>query len=123
MSKAPEVVAAEVEARAARARLMETLGTLQERLKPSTLAHEAVESAAEGVASLARKGAEAARTHPLAIAGVAGTVGLALARHWIADLFRGRDHDADATRAEAEGLRDDKAAPASPAPRRKGSKA
>ena len=54
MSFAPEDVAlAEQRALAARARLKATLGAVQERLRPSQLAQDAVESAAHGVASVA----------------------------------------------------------------------
>lgn len=100
MSTDPELLAAEAQVHAARARMFATLGEVQERLKPTNLAQNAVESAAQGVASTARKGAEIVRSRPLAAAAIAGTVGLVFARGWIADLLR-RRHE---TPAAAEGL-------------------
>ena len=79
---------AEVRIREARQRLFATVGEVQARLRPSALAQGAVESAAEGVASVARKGAEAVRKRPFALAAVAGTIGLVMARGWIADIVR-----------------------------------
>ena len=65
------------------------------------LAQDAVESAAHGVATVARKGAEAVRTRPLAAAGIAATVGLVMARGWIGDIL-GKRHE---TRDPATGLK------------------
>ncbi|AQR73212.1 DUF3618 domain-containing protein [Sphingomonas sp. LM7] len=100
MSSDPEILAAEAQVQAARSRLFETLGEVQERLKPSNLAQNAVETAAQGVASTARKGAEAVRARPFAAAAIAGTVGLVFARGWIADMLRRRNETAPA----ADGL-------------------
>jgi ElaB/YqjD/DUF883 family membrane-anchored ribosome-binding protein len=100
---APQVKAAAAQAALARARLFATLDELHTRLKPATLAHDAMDSAAQGAASLARKGADAVKARPLASAAVAGTVGLVLARNWIARAFLGR-HARDATPAPAAGL-------------------
>jgi ElaB/YqjD/DUF883 family membrane-anchored ribosome-binding protein len=100
MSDDPQLLAAEAQVQAARARLFSTLGEVQERLKPANLAQDAVDTAAQGIASTARKGAEAVRSRPFAAAAIAGTVGLVLARGWIADLLRGRDETAPA----ADGL-------------------
>lgn len=102
MSENPhDLAAAKARIEAARARLFGTLGQMQERLSPSNLAQDAVESAAHGVASVARKGAEAARSRPLAAAGIAATVGLVLARGWIGDILFKR-HE---TRDPATGLK------------------
>jgi ElaB/YqjD/DUF883 family membrane-anchored ribosome-binding protein len=90
MSTDPELLAAEAQVQAARTRLFTTLGEVQERLRPANFAQNAVETAARGVASTARKGAEAVRTRPLAAAAIAGTVGLVFARGWIADMLRRR---------------------------------
>lgn len=80
--------AARARARAARDKLMATVGTLQERLKPANLAHEAVENAKQSVSSIAREGTEAVRTRPWLAAAVTSGIGLVLARGWIADIFR-----------------------------------
>jgi ElaB/YqjD/DUF883 family membrane-anchored ribosome-binding protein len=101
MSTDPGLLAAEAEVHAARGRFLTTLGEVQERLKPATLAHNAVETAAQGVASTARKGAEAVRTRPYAAAAIAGTVGLVFARGWIANMLRRRR---DETAPAADGL-------------------
>ncbi|MCW3849230.1 hypothetical protein OF829_18485 [Sphingomonas sp. LB-2] len=95
------VAAAEARAGEARARLLGTLGEIQQRLRPSTLAQDAVESAAAGVATVARKGADAVRKRPVALAAVAGGIGLVMARGWIADIFR----RGDATQSRPDSLR------------------
>lgn|GEM_PF-962740 len=96
MSTDPQLLAAEAQVQAARSRMFATLGEVQNRLKPTNLAQNAVESAAQGVASTARKGAEIVRNRPLAVAAIAGTVGLVFARGWIADLLRRRNETATA---------------------------
>jgi ElaB/YqjD/DUF883 family membrane-anchored ribosome-binding protein len=101
MSSNPELAAAKAEIALARARLFGTIGEVQERLKPSHLAQDAVETAAHGVASVARKGAEAVRARPFAAAGIVATVGLVLARGWIGDILSKR-HE---TRDPATGLK------------------
>ena len=83
-----EVESAEARIRETRQRLFATLGEVQARMRPSALAQDAVESAAQGVASVARRGAEAVRRRPVALAAVAGTIGLVMARGWIADIVR-----------------------------------
>lgn len=90
MSTDPALLAAEAEVQAARSRLFSTFGEVQQRLKPANLAQDAVETAAQGVASAARKGAETVRSRPFATAAIAGTVGLVFARGWIADALRRR---------------------------------
>ena len=87
----PEHVSqAEARIKEAREKLLGTLGEVQQRLSPSNLAQDAVESAAASVASAVRKGTDAVRSRPLAVAGAAGAIGLVLARGWIADIFKRR---------------------------------
>jgi ElaB/YqjD/DUF883 family membrane-anchored ribosome-binding protein len=94
MSSDPELLAAEAQVRAARSKLFATLGEVQTRLRPANVVQNAVETAAQGVASTARKGAEAVRSRPFAAAAIAGTVGLVFARGWIADMLRRRNETA-----------------------------
>lgn len=102
MSENPhDVDAARARIAATRARLFGTLGQVQERLSPANLAQDAVETAAQGVATVARKGAEAVRSRPLAAAGIAATIGLVMARGWIGDILAKR-HE---TRDPATGLK------------------
>jgi len=101
MKYTPEhVAAAEARIAEARERLLGTLGELQQRLRPSTLAQDAVESAAAGIASVARNGANAVRKRPFALAAVAGTIGLVMARGWIGAIVKG-----DATPAKPDSLK------------------
>ncbi len=99
----PDLVAAQAEAEAARARLFATIGAVQDRLRPTNLVQDAVEGASHTLSSVARKGAEAARTRPVAVAAIAGTIGLYLARGWIGDILR-RRRTPDETPAAANGL-------------------
>lgn len=101
MSAPPEIASAEARVAAARARLRGTFGDVQQRLRPTNLAQEAVESAAQGVASVARKGAAAARARPFLAAAIAGTIGLVMARGWIGGIVRRRNE----TRASPKGLK------------------
>jgi ElaB/YqjD/DUF883 family membrane-anchored ribosome-binding protein len=101
MSGPPDITIAEARVRLARARLFGTIGEVQDRLKPSNLAQDAVESAAQGVASVARKGAEAVRARPFAAAAITGAIGLVMARGWIGDIL-GKRHE---TRDPATGLK------------------
>lgn len=100
-----DVIAAQEQVDAARNRLFGTLARVQDRLKPSHLAQDAIESAAHGVGSIARKGAEAVRSRPLATAGFAGMIGLIMARGWIGDIVRGRHETPDANRSSKEKAR------------------
>lgn len=101
MKYTPQHVA-EAEARIgdARAKLLGTLAEIHQRLRPSTLAQDALESAAAGVASVARKSADAVRKRPVALAAVAGGIGLVMARGWIGAIVKG-----DATPAEPDSLK------------------
>lgn len=91
MSTDPEIAAAAARAQVARARLFSTFGEVQERLKPSTLAQDAVDTATQGLATAARKGAEAVRSRPVAAGAIAATVALVLARGWIVNAIRRRN--------------------------------
>ena len=75
---------AEARARAARADLIATLGIIQERLTARSLMRQAADAGQEA----ARKGADAARRNPGALAGAVAVAGLFLARHRVAALFR-----------------------------------
>lgn len=97
-----DVLAAQAQVAAARGRLFGTLAEVQDRLKPSHLAQDAIESAAHGVGSMARKGAEAVRSRPLAAAGFAGMIGLVMARGWIGDIVRGRNETPGADKSSKE---------------------
>ena len=103
-----DVSAAQAQVEAARKQLFGTLAEVQDRLKPSHLAQDAIESAAHGVGTMARKGAEAVRSRPLAAAGFAGMIGLVMARGWIGDIVRGRNE----TPARRDGLKEKAARPA-----------
>ncbi len=93
----PEHVSqAEARIKETRARLLGTMGEVQQRLRPSHLAQDAVEGAAQSVASAVRKGTDAVRSRPLAVAGAAGAIGLVLARGWIADIFKGKGRETPA---------------------------
>jgi ElaB/YqjD/DUF883 family membrane-anchored ribosome-binding protein len=91
------VAAAEARIKESRAKLLGTLGDVQQRLSPSNLAQDAVESATATVAAAVRKGTDAVRSRPLAVAGAAGAIGLVLARGWIADIFKGRKRNETAS--------------------------
>ena len=106
----PALLAAEAQVEAARSRLFETLGEVQDRLSPSNFAQDAMDKATEGLASVARKGGEVVRARPAAVAAVAGTVGLVLARGWIAKLFKRRRHDE--TAPASDGLTSNETEPA-----------
>ena len=90
MTMDPRIAAAEAEVSAAKARMFSTLGEVQERLKPSTLAHDAMETAAAGVTSASKRVAETARSRPLLAGAVAGAIGLFFARGPIIDAIKGR---------------------------------
>lgn len=96
------VTLARVQAETARARLLSTVGEVQDRLRPANLAQDAVDSASQKLESVARKGAEVARTRPVAVAAVAGAIGLYLARGWIGDILRRRPKN-DETLASSDG--------------------
>jgi len=110
MKYTPEHVAqAEARIGEARERLLGTLGELQQRLRPSTLAQDAVESAAAGIATVARNGANAVRKRPIAIAAVASAIGLFMARGAIGSIMKG-----DATPAKPDSLKSKRRAKGQP---------
>ncbi|NML05393.1 hypothetical protein [Sphingomonas sp. G-3-2-10] len=101
-----DLEAARARAVAARTRLNATLADVQERLKPSTLAQDAIGSAAEGALSIARKGAASVRQRPLATAAVAGAIGLVMSRGWIGEILGARKKKtSDATPKPPAGLK------------------
>ncbi|TXC71119.1 DUF3618 domain-containing protein [Sphingomonas ginsenosidivorax] len=84
---------AEIERDAARARVTQTLGELQDRLNPRTLARNAARDLTEAGSVIADKGAHTLKRNPGAVAGATAVAGLFLARHRIAGLFRRRSRD------------------------------
>lgn len=90
MSSDPSIVLAEARVAAARQRLGDTLGTLQARLDPRTVARDAVENIAENGEKALRSGVDTARAHPAVAVGALTLAGALLARR----LFRGRKADA-----------------------------
>jgi len=95
------VVDAEARIKETRARLLGTLGDVQQRLRPSHLAQDAVDGAVQSVTSAVRKGTDAVRSRPLAVAGAAGAIGLVLARGWIANIIKGRKGNETASAADS----------------------
>lgn len=86
MSDSPQVTAARIEVERARARLIDTAGELQERLKPRTLARDAWEGAKVKGADLAEEAVDAVRARPLAAGGIAAAIALFLAREPLIDM-------------------------------------
>ena len=84
----PQLLAAEAEAVAARARLNATLQRVQARLEPRRLARETVRDVTDASSVAAQRGVAAARGNPGALAGAVAIAGLFLGRHRIAALFR-----------------------------------
>jgi hypothetical protein len=79
---------AEAQAAAARERLSTTLGKLQVRLNPRTLASQAAREVADKGSAAAQASLNTAVRNPGAVAGATAVAGLFLARHRIASLFR-----------------------------------
>ncbi|MGY4397938.1 hypothetical protein ACVWZA_003135 [Sphingomonas sp. UYAg733] len=71
----------------ARRRLAGTLVELQARLNPRVLAREAMQELKETGQEMAREGLEAAKRHPLTLAGAATAVGIFLARKPLSKLI------------------------------------
>lgn len=84
----PELIAAEAEAAATRARFDATLEAVQQRLEPRRVAREAVRDVTDAGGVVAHRGVEVARRNPGALAGAVAVAGLFLGRHRIAALFR-----------------------------------
>jgi hypothetical protein len=83
----PSLAIAEQRSEAARKRLAGTLVEIQGRLNPKALAREAVQELRETGEELAREGLEAARRHPLTVAGIMTAIGLFVARRPIRALI------------------------------------
>lgn len=77
---APEIVAARAQAEAARARLMDTVGALQHRLSPATMAGNAWEGVKEKTSDAADTAVEAVKARPVAVSAALGAFALFLAR-------------------------------------------
>lgn len=86
MSADSKVAAARIEVERARARLIETAGELQERLRPQTLARGAWEGAKMKGADLAEDAVDAVKARPLAASGIAAALALFIAREPLIDL-------------------------------------
>lgn len=85
---ATRLAEAEAQAAVARERLSATLGRLQAKLNPRTLALQAARDVADRGGAAAQAGLDTAARNPGAVAGFTAVAGLFLARHRIAALFR-----------------------------------
>lgn len=85
---ATDVAAAERRELLARERLTETMQELQAKLNPKVIARDVTARAVDSGKQAARNGADMAQRNPGAIAGAVAVIGLFLARHRIAKLFR-----------------------------------
>jgi hypothetical protein len=88
-----DLAQAERDRDAARARVTQTLGALQDRLNPRTLALKAARDLTEAGTVLADKSAHTLKRNPGTVAGVTALAGLFLARHRIFGLFRRKSRD------------------------------
>ncbi len=86
MKATPEIVAAQVEAEHARARLMASAHELQERLSPKVLARDTWEGAKSKGADLVEDAVDAVKARPLAATGVVAAITMFLARGPLLDL-------------------------------------
>ena len=124
---APELVAARAQAEAARARLMETVAELQQRLKPATIAGQAWEGVKEKTGDMAGDAVEAVKARPIIVSTALAAFTLFLARSPIKSavsrLFSDDpDEDLVTTRlADGDGNYD-LTAPQAERPRKKGAK-
>ena len=82
------VTDAEVRVAAARQRLAQTVGTLQNRLDPRVVARETVDGITESSGKALRTGAETVQRNPRLVAGAAALLMVVLARKRIAGLLR-----------------------------------
>ncbi len=87
------IAKAELDRDQARARVTQTLGQLQDRLNPRTLARNAARDLTEAGTVIADKGAHTLKRNPGAVAGATAVAGLFLARHRIFNLFRRKSRD------------------------------
>ena len=84
----------EARAAEARARLTGSIGALQARLAPKTLAQNVVQGLVDKGQAAAQTGLDTAKKYPAALAGAVAALGLLFARKPIARLFA-RKHDTD----------------------------
>jgi len=82
----PEIAAARIGAERARARMMSSAHTLQERISPRVLARDAWEGAKMKSADLVEDGVDAVKRNPGAASGIAAAAMLFLLRHPLMDL-------------------------------------
>jgi ElaB/YqjD/DUF883 family membrane-anchored ribosome-binding protein len=124
---AAELVAAKAQAEAARARLMDTVGELQHRLSPATIAGNAWDGVKEKTTDVAEGAVEAVKARPVAVSAGLAAFTLFLARSPIRStlsrLFsQSPDEDLVITRlADTDGGYDI-TAPVTKPPARKGAK-
>lgn len=124
---APELVAARARADAARARLMDTVAELQQRLKPATIAGQAWEGVKEKTGDMAGDAVEAVKARPVIVSTALAAFTLFLARSPIKSavsrLFSSDEEDDLVTTRLADGDGDyDLTAPQAERPRKKGAK-
>lgn len=90
------------EADVARARVLTSVGALQQRLAPSTIIAGAKQRVRNTSAAISSKASDAVRQRPVTAGAIAGAVALALFRKPLARLFRSKNpHREDARRALA----------------------
>jgi hypothetical protein len=124
---APELVAARVQAEAARARLMDTVAELQQRLRPGTIAGQAWEGVKEKTGDMAGDAVEAVKARPIIVSTALAAFTLFLARSPIKSavsrLFSSdEDEDLITTRLADRDGDYDLTAPQAERPRKKGAK-
>jgi hypothetical protein len=78
---APEILNAKRQAMLARRQLAATVGELQYRLKPATLASNAWEGVTDKAGAMADDAVEAVKARPVAVSAAVGAFTLFLARH------------------------------------------
>jgi hypothetical protein len=124
---APELVAARAQADAARARLMDTVAELQQRLKPGTIAGQAWEGVKGKTGDMAGDAVEAVKARPIIVSTALAAFTLFLARSPIRSavsrLFSSdEDDDLITTRLADRDGDYDLTAPQAERPRKKGAK-
>jgi len=95
---------AEAQAVLARERLSATIGKLQVKLNPKTLARQAARDVADKSGAAAQAGLNTAVRNPGAVAGATAVAGLFLARHRIASLFHRKPKHKPGYRDHERGL-------------------
>jgi ElaB/YqjD/DUF883 family membrane-anchored ribosome-binding protein len=91
------IVAAKAEAKAARAKLMATLGEVRHRLDPRVVASETVDSAVSSAANMLDNATTAVRSRPWMLGLGATAAGLMIAAR-----SRRKDDETEATNPDAE---------------------